>query len=109
MRGYALLNAPPADLNATMVLAQELLNSVYKVLGTVARRDAADPMETTPISSIKVLSPTKTWVFYRSRSDMAWRLLDLGRINFNKTAVPPKSVEVTTSGFNFIDVTDRLL
>jgi hypothetical protein len=48
-----LRNAPPKDLNATLILGQELLNSVYKTLGTISGKTATD-LETTPISTIKV-------------------------------------------------------
>eukprot|EP00729_Bicosta_minor_P029655 gene29655-23570_t len=93
-----------------MVLAQELLNSVYKVLGTVAQRNAEDPMETTPISSIKVVSETKRMVFHRSRSDMTWRLLDLTRIDFTpQSKASGRVAKVTTAGFNYVDATGELL
>jgi len=112
LRGYAMLAAPPTDLNETMVLAQELLNSVYKVMGTVAARNSEDGIHTTPISSIKVVSndpmPVR-WVFHRSRADMMWRRLDLGKIDFSANATSAKrAARVTTASFAYVDVTEEL-
>jgi choloylglycine hydrolase len=108
LRGYALLTVPPKDLNGTLLLGQELLNSVYKVFGTIPGKDARDPLETTPISTLHVTSNSTKQVFYRPRYDMTWRRVDLGRINFAPTA-PRRTVEVTKSQFSYIDVTDELL
>ena len=54
LRGYALQSAPPKTLNDTLVLGQELLNSVYKTLGTIPGRSPLDPIETTPYCTLKV-------------------------------------------------------
>lgn len=48
MRGYSMLLSPPKDLNTTLILGQELLNAVYKPLGTIPRSSPTDPLETTP-------------------------------------------------------------
>jgi choloylglycine hydrolase len=108
LRGYAMLQAPPKDIDDTCILAQELLNSVYKVLGTVASRNADDPLETTPTSSIKVISPTLRQVFYRSREDMTWRMLDLTVVNFLPSTAGSKVAHMTTGSFSFINVTSEL-
>ena len=47
-------NTDRPDLSAARALGQELLNAVYKPLGTIPKRDAADPLETTPSSSLRV-------------------------------------------------------
>lgn len=49
------------DLNDTLVLGQELLNSVYKTLGTIPGRSSTDPLETTPWSTLKVNTRTVSW------------------------------------------------
>lgn len=108
LRGYAMLSAPPRDLNSTLLLGQELLNSVYKVYGTIPGRDAKDPLETVPISTLHVTSEHTKMLYYRSRYDMTWRRLDLGRVNFGEGALR-KSVQVTNAAFSFLDVTDELL
>lgn len=46
-------NAPPKNLNETLILGQELLNAVYKPLGTISGTNLGD-LETTPISTLKV-------------------------------------------------------
>ena len=106
LRQYAYLHAPPASLDDAKILATELLNSVYKVLGSVAARDASDPLETTPESTLHV--PATREVFFRSRADMTWRRIDLTQLDFSPTATR-KSVEVVHGEFGFVDVTKELL
>jgi len=108
LRGFALLQAPPRDLNGTLVLMQELLNSVYKVLGSVAARNALDPLETTPLSSIQVKGPGTRQIFYRSRYDMTWRRIDLARLDFSPGA-KKRSARVAMGSFGFVDATPELL
>ena len=104
-----MANNPPKTLNQTLVLGQELLNSVYKTLGSIAQRNALDPMETTPISSLKITSATQRVVMHRSREDMRWRKLDLGKIDFSaSSAAGKKSVAITSTGFDCEDVTHHL-
>ena len=50
-----MLLSPPKDLNETLILGQELLNAVYKPLGTIPRSSPTDPLETTPYSTLRVL------------------------------------------------------
>ncbi len=106
LRQYAYRAAPPASLDGAKILATELLDSVYKVLGSVPGRDASDPLETTPQATLKV--PATREVFSRSRADHTWRRIDLTRLDFSPTATR-KSVEIVPGSFGFIDVTDELL
>ena len=109
LRGYALQYAPPSDLNSTLVLVQELLNSVYKVLGSIAARDADDPLETTPLATIQVKGPGVRQMFYRSRTDLTWRRIDLTQLDFSPAA-PRRFAKVAMSGgFGFVDATAQLL
>ena len=107
LRGYALQHAPPADLDATLLMGQELLNSVYKMKGTIPGRDAADPLETVPLSTLHVTSAATKRLYYRSRFDMAWRTLDVGAIDFSPGAAK-QSVVVAKGRFGAIDVTHAL-
>lgn len=108
LRGYALLSAPPKDLNGTLLLGQELLNSVYKLRGSIPGRNRLDPLETTPIATLHVTSPTTKRVYYRSRYDMSWRSIDLSRVAF-AAGSPKGSARVTGSAFAAEDVTHELL
>ena len=103
-----MANNPPKTLNQTLVLGQELLNSVYKTLGSIAQRNSVDPMETTPIASLKITSATQRVVMYRSREDMRWRMLNLQNINFSASSAAKKSVALTSTGFAYEDVTGQL-
>lgn len=109
LRGYALQHSPPKDLNATLLLGQELLNSIYKVKGTIPGRNIEDPLETTPLSTLHVTSPGTKQMYYRSRQDMTWRMVDLNRLNFTASPAPQKSVVVARGGFSAEDVTSDLL
>ena len=105
-----MANNPPKTLNQTLVLGQELLNSVYKTLGSIAQRNSLDPMETTPIASLKITSATQRVVMYRSREDMRWRMLNLSKMDFSElSATANKSVALTSTSFHCDDVTDQLL
>jgi choloylglycine hydrolase len=106
LRQYALLNSPPgANLNKTLILGQELLNAVYKPLGTVASRGGSDSLETVPLSTLKV--PERRLVYTRSRQDMSWRALDLKRLDFSSPSL--KTAQVSSPHFSAVDVTQELL
>ena len=82
----------------------------YKALGTVAKRSPADPAETVPISTLKVLSANVKLLFVRSRESMHWRRIDVSRIDFSaKSGAAPKSALVSRHQFEYTDVTDELL
>ena len=108
-----MLLSPPKDLNDTLILGQELLNAVYKPLGTIPRSSPTDPLETTPYYTLRV--PQQRLVYTRSRKDMTWRLLDLKRIDFTarKTPLPkgvlPPAAEIASPSFHALDVTEQLV
>ncbi len=106
-RQYALAQSPPADLEGALVLAQELLNTVYKVKGTVASVDADDALETTPVSMLAV--PAQKLVFHRGRADLTWRKIDLARLDFAPRPGPRAHAKVASAQFYAIDVTDALI
>ena len=70
-------------------------------------RDAADPLETVPLSTLHVTSAATKRLYYRSRFDMAWRTLDVGAIDFSPGAAK-QSVVVAKGRFGAIDVTHAL-
>jgi hypothetical protein len=108
----SMLLSPPKDLNDTLILGQELLNAVYKPLGTIPRSSPTDPLETTPISTLRV--PQQRLVYTRSRQDMTWRMLDLKRIDFAAREAPLPSgarapaAEIASPVFYSVDVTEQL-
>ena len=139
-RQYALLAAPPADLDGALVLGQELLNTVYKVLisphlpcisrvssvylpcisrvspllntvykvlGSIASSSAEDPLETTPLAMLAV--PARRVVYHRGRADLTWRKIELARLDFRPRPGPRRRARVAASEFYAIDVTSFLL
>ena len=81
---------------------------MYKVFGTIPGRNALDPLETTPLSTLHVTGADKRELYFRSRHDMTWRRVDLTRLNFSPSATS-KSAKVTNAAFSFVDVTSELL
>jgi hypothetical protein len=80
---------------------------VYKVLGTIPARNALDPLETTPVSTLHVTGAQHRHVYTRSRYDMSWRRLDLSRIDFRPTA-RKGTATIARAQFAFEDVTHEL-
>lgn len=78
---------------------------MYKPLGTVASR-GGEALETTPYATISV--PASREFFCRSREDMAWRRVDLSRIDFTPSA-PRRTVTIASPTFAAIDVTADFL
>ena len=68
-------------------------------------RSPTDPLETVPISTLKV--PQTRMVYTRSRQDMTWRSIDLKRIDFS--AQSTKTAMVASVSFAAVDVTAELL
>ena len=79
--------------------------------GSIPGRDALDPLETTPLSTLHVTGPAARHVYTRSRYDMQWRRLDLSRVDFAPAAVEARGAaraRIATAHFAFTDVTDEL-
>jgi len=104
-RAYAQRANAPRNLEGALVLAQELLNTVYKVKGTIPGRNKEDPLETTPVATLSV--PATREVYHRGRADMTWRKLDLKRIDFTTNATR-RHAKVVSPRFFSIDVTKFL-
>jgi len=102
LRAYANLSNPVKDLEGAMVLAQELLNAVYKVKGTIPGSGPDDPMETVPVATLSI--PATREVYHRGRADMTWRKIDLRRLDFSPAAKKGHA-RVVSPRFYAIDVT----
>eukprot|EP00928_Gymnodinium_smaydae_P088601 TRINITY_DN72669_c0_g1_i1.p1 TRINITY_DN72669_c0_g1~~TRINITY_DN72669_c0_g1_i1.p1 ORF type:complete len:434 (+),score=65.14 TRINITY_DN72669_c0_g1_i1:43-1302(+) len=105
-RAYALLSNPPQHLEDALILGQELLNTVYKVKGTIPGKDRADPMETTPVATLSI--PATREVYHRGRADMTWRRIDLKQVDFAASA-RKRHARVVSPHFYSIDVTRFLV
>jgi len=86
---------------------QELLNTVYKVLGTIASENSQDPLETTPLAMLAV--PATRVVYHRGRADMTWRKIELRRLDFSPRSGPRSRARVASADFFSIDVTSFLM
>ena len=86
LREMASAHAPPATVNDAIVVAQGLLNTVHLVRGTIASLGGLDGLEWTNWAVVKI--PAERRFLLRTYSDLAWRDVDLSKIDFAKPHAP---------------------
>ena len=86
LREMAQAHAPAATVNDAIVVAQGLLNTVHLVRGTIASLGGLDGLEWTNWAVVKV--PAERRFLLRTYSDLAWRDVDLSKIDFAKAHAP---------------------
>jgi choloylglycine hydrolase len=103
LRQYALLHTPPVGgVNATLILGQELLNSLTVVLGSAASSGPNEAFETTTYTVLKL--PHLQRLLFRSRSDLTWRQMDLAQMDFRQGS-GHGGVVIADGGFAASDIT----
>jgi len=86
LREMAQAHAPPASVDEAIVVAQGLLNTVHLVRGTVSSLGGLDGLEWTNWAVVKI--PAQRRFLLRTYSDLAWRAVDLSKIDFSKAHAP---------------------
>jgi len=86
LREMAAAHAPPPTIDDAIVVAQGLLNTVHLVRGTIASLGGLDGLEWTNWAVVKV--PAERRFLLRTYSDLAWRDVDLSKIDFAKAHAP---------------------
>jgi choloylglycine hydrolase len=105
LREYALASGiPQSSTNGTITLATGLLNNVYLLKGTIAKSGALDALEYTPWAVVKV--PRSKVFLYRTALDMAWKQIDLLKVDFDAQNVADIPLSMTDLGVH--DVTHLL-
>ena len=105
LRQFALANNPPESVDDGIRVVQGLLNNVHIVKGSVSSIDGGDDKyESTEWSVVKV--PKSKVVYYRDYSDMRWRKIELGAIDFGDSQNDGKTMKIATDEVVVEDVTN---
>lgn len=106
LRQYAVHAEPVASVDDAIVLATGLINNVFIPRGSVApmkrRASGIHSYELTQFALVKI--PAQRRLLFRSYRNMAWREVDLGKVQWNER----KSVPVEDGTLGIQDVTGRL-
>ena len=86
LREMAHAHAPPTSIDEAIVVAQGVLNTVHLVRGTIASLGGLDGLEWTNWAVVKI--PAERRFLLRTYSDLAWRDVDLSKIDFAKAHAP---------------------
>jgi len=106
LREFAIVNRPEsvATQENAIVLATGILNNVYLVKGTVAKKSMLDAFEYSPWAVIKI---PKSGVFlYRTAADLTWKQITLSTLNFE--ALEPTSIQLSQTELGIQDVSAEL-
>lgn len=102
LRQYAMLNARPANLNASIALTAGLLNNVFINKGTVATPGDESTYEFTQYSVMKI--PQSATLLFKGYKSIQWKKIDLSLLDM--TVAAALILEDGTLGI--MDVTDQL-
>merc|ERR1712232_1502590 len=106
LREYAIANRPDsvATQENAIVLATGILNNVYLVKGTVAKKSTLDAFEFSPWAVIKI--PKSGAFLYRTAADMTWKQITINKLNFE--ALEPTSIQLSQTDLGIQDVSAEL-